>query len=166
MGTLTVSNDLNLFGVTIMEVSHTACDKVRGITNLALGGTLQVVVSGALQGGEVFKLFDAKAITGDFAYDLPTLPGGLGWDTSSVPVDGRLKVTGGTLTAPTLQVAQNGNQLTFSWDHVSFKLQSQTNNLSTGLSSNWADYPGGDSSPVTVPINPANPTAFFRLISQ
>lgn len=166
IGTLTISNNLSLFGTTTMEVSHSACDKVKGVNDLALGGGLQVVVSGALQGNEVFKLFDAKTITGDFVYDLPALTSPLAWDASAVPINGTLKVTGGTLTPPPLQVSQSGNQLTFSWDHVSFKLQSQTNNLSTGLRSNWSDYPGGDSSPVTVPINPANPTVFFRLISQ
>ena len=59
IGTLTISNDLTLNGATIMQVSHTAADQVAGIGSLTLGGTLQVVVNGALTGGEVFKLFAA-----------------------------------------------------------------------------------------------------------
>jgi autotransporter-associated beta strand protein len=94
IGTLTISNDVSLFGTTVMEVSHAAADKVAGIRTLSLGGTLQVIVNGPLKGGEVFKLFEATNYTGDFVYELPTLPGSLGWDYASVPVDGTLKVTG------------------------------------------------------------------------
>ena len=40
-------------------------------------------------------------------------------------------------------------------------LQAQTNALSSGLGTNWVNYPG--SSPVTVPIDPANGSVFFRV---
>ena len=66
---------------------------------------------------------------------------------------------------PTLGVSQSGNSLTFSWSGP-FKLQSQTNGLAVGVSSNWGNYPGGSTSPVVVTINPANPTVFFRLSLQ
>ncbi len=98
IGTLTISNTLTLSGTTEMEVSHTAADKVQGLTSVAFGGTLKVVVVGNLTGTEVFKLFDAApgSYSGDFAaYDLPTLSAPLAWDSSSVPVDGTLRVTGG-----------------------------------------------------------------------
>ena len=65
---------------------------------------------------------------------------------------------------PTLNVSQAGNVLNFSWMGL-FKLQSQTNTLSLGLSTNWYDYPD-TSNPVSETIDPANPTVFFRLISQ
>jgi autotransporter-associated beta strand protein len=98
IGTLTISNTLTLLGTTEMEVSHTAADKVQGLTSVALGGTLKVVVVGSLTGTEVIKLFDAApgGYSGDFAaYDLPTLSAPLAWDITSVPVDGTLRVTGG-----------------------------------------------------------------------
>jgi hypothetical protein len=44
-------------------------------------------------------------------------------------------------------------------------LQWQTNALNTGLSDNWSDYPDA-SNPVNVTVNPAIPSAFFRLRSQ
>jgi autotransporter-associated beta strand protein len=98
IGTLTVSNALALSGTTEMEVSPTAADKVQGLTSVTFGGTLKVVVVGNLTGTEVFKLFDAApgGYAGDFAtYDLPTLSAPLAWDTTSVPLDGTLRVAGG-----------------------------------------------------------------------
>lgn len=161
IGTLTVNNDLTLNGAAVMEVSHAAADRVSGINTLTLGGTLQVVVNGNLTGGEVFKLFAATNYTGDFTtYDLPVLSAPLGWDYSSIPVDGTLKVTGG---APSIVFSQAGNVLTFSWADANYHLQSQTNALSTGLGGTWFDFPGGAGSPVNVTIDPANPAVFFRL---
>jgi hypothetical protein len=51
------------------------------------------------------------------------------------------------------------------WWPGSFKLQAQTNNLASGLGANWFDYPGGATSPITIPINTILDTEFFRLIS-
>jgi hypothetical protein len=34
-----------------------------------------------------------------------------------------------------------------------------------GFTSSWVDYPGGGISPVTVTINPANPSVLLRLVS-
>jgi fibronectin-binding autotransporter adhesin len=97
IGTLTINNSLTLSNgcVAVMEVSHTAYDRVVGLSSVALGGTLQVTVTGTLVGGEAFKLFDSTSYSGDFAtYDLPALMSPLSWDTSSVPVDGTLRVAG------------------------------------------------------------------------
>jgi autotransporter-associated beta strand protein len=167
-GALTINNNLTLAGTTVMEVSHAATDRVTGLGLVSLGGTLQVVVQGTLSGNEVFKLFSATTYTNDFAiYDLPVLPTPYAWDYSKMTVDGTLRVTGGgDLPPPKLAVAQTGNQLAFSWNDVSFKLQAQTNSLQVGLGGSWGDYPGGNASPVNVTVNPANPTVFFRLISQ
>jgi hypothetical protein len=37
--------------------------------------------------------------------------------------------------------------------------------MDVGISNNWGDYPGGGTSGLTVPINPAQGTVFFRLVS-
>jgi fibronectin-binding autotransporter adhesin len=97
IGTLTINNTLALSGTTEMEVSHTAADKVQGLASVILGGTLKVVVVGPLTGTESFKLFAAApgGYSGDFFYDLPPLDAPLAWDTSSMAVDGTLRVTGG-----------------------------------------------------------------------
>jgi autotransporter-associated beta strand protein len=64
---------------------------------------------------------------------------------------------------PTLNLSNIGNALQLSWTDSTrnFKLQMQTNLLEA----NWADYPGGSTSPVTVPNTDANATMYFRLIS-
>ena len=62
---------------------------------------------------------------------------------------------------PTLSVTSlGGNQLQFSWTGGG-TLQAQTNSLSTGLGTNWVNYPG--SSPVTITINPSAGSVFFRV---
>jgi autotransporter-associated beta strand protein len=68
--------------------------------------------------------------------------------------------------ATNLTAAVSGSTLTVSWPatHLGWILQAQTNGLGAGLGANWSDVAG--SSGVTsqnIPINPANPTVFFRL---
>jgi hypothetical protein len=70
-------------------------------------------------------------------------------------------------TVPVLTNSYTGSALAFSWaaDHVGYRLQAQTNDLSTGLSATWFALPSSDlTNAVTVPVNPANPTVFYRLI--
>jgi len=44
-------------------------------------------------------------------------------------------------------------------------LQSQTNAINAGLSTNWLTIPGTDATnQALVPVNPANGSVFFRLI--
>jgi len=70
-----------------------------------------------------------------------------------------------TVTQPVLNFTTTGggSSLQFSWTG-SYKLQSQTNTLTTGLSATgWGDYPGGGASPVTVSVDPSIGSVFFRL---
>jgi polygalacturonase len=58
-------------------------------------------------------------------------------------------------------------QLQLSWpqDHLGWRLQIQTNDLSTGLGTNWVDFP--DSTNVTsanIIPDPANGSVFYRLV--
>jgi hypothetical protein len=69
------------------------------------------------------------------------------------------------IAAPSLNAVQTGNTIAFSWSGP-FKLQSQTNTLSVGISTNWFNYPGGSVSPINVTINPTNRTVFYRLSLQ
>ena len=74
-------------------------------------------------------------------------------------------VQNATITPPTLNFTATGggSSLQFSWAG-SYKLQSQTNSLTTGLGgTGWYDYPGGMSSPVTVTVDPSKGCVFFRL---
>jgi fibronectin-binding autotransporter adhesin len=168
IGTLTVSNNATLGGTLLMEVNRAASpnsDHLVVSGTLTAGGTLQVTnIGGVLQVNDTFQLFPS-GISG-FAVSLPandTLNNVSYTWQNNVVANGSVKVLSVTpLAAPVLTNSVLGNTITFSWSGA-YKLQSQTNSLSVGLSSNWSDYPGGGSSPVNVTINPANPTVFFRL---
>ena len=59
------------------------------------------------------------------------------------------------------------NQLTLNWpaDHTGWTLQAQTNNLSVGLGTNWANVSGSTlTNQVVIPINITNGSVFYRLI--
>ena len=66
----------------------------------------------------------------------------------------------------TITNSVSGNNLNLSWptDHEGWRLQVQTNSLSTGLSSVWYDWPNSTNlTSVSIPLNPANPSVFFRM---
>jgi len=169
IGTLTINNSLSLAGTTTIEVSRNgftlASDRVVGLTSVSFGGSLVVNNIGpdALVQGNTFQLFNIGG-TGNFTGITPALPLPLAWSFNAAT--GLLSVTG---PQPTLNYVNNGNSLTFSWVNgggYTFKLQSQTNSIDIGISNNWFDYPGGGSSGVSVPINAAQGTVFFRLVSN
>jgi len=80
---------------------------------------------------------------------------------------GSLLVPSTMASNPTnITASVSGNTLTLSWpaDHLGWILQSQTNSLTIGLSTNWVDVAGsGSSNTNVITINPALPTAFYRL---
>jgi hypothetical protein len=53
--------------------------------------------------------------------------------------------------------------MTLSWSGEGYRMQAQTNGLSSGPM-NWFDYPGGTTSPITIPVNSANRSVFYRLV--
>ncbi len=74
----------------------------------------------------------------------------------------------GVATNPTnITTSVSGNVLTLSWpaDHIGWRLQVQTNSLSSGLGSGWTDVAGSTSvNSVNVTISPANGTVFYRMV--
>lgn len=72
-----------------------------------------------------------------------------------------------SLVSTNLNFQVSGNQLLLSWpqDHLGWRLQIQTNDLNSGLSTNWVDWP--DSTNVfqtNIVFNPANGSVFLRLV--
>jgi autotransporter-associated beta strand protein len=171
IGALTVSNDLTLLAgsFTSLEVDKAAhtLDQIIGVANLTYGGTLQIAnLAGTLAAGDAFKLFDAQNYSGTFASLSPATPGlNLLWDTSTLATDGTLRIVPAVNTSPTsIVITVNGNILNLSWpsDHTGWRLQVQTNGLDLG---NWQPWPGSmNTNSVFVPIDPLNPSVFFRLI--
>jgi fibronectin-binding autotransporter adhesin len=128
----------------------------------AAPGTLTVSNPGpALAVGDKFTVFSQPLANGAA---LTVTGAGATW-ANHLAVDGSITVT--AVTRPALNFTNPGNSLQFSWDTSfgSFRLQAQTNSLSVGLGNNWGDYPGGGTSPVTVPMDVTKGTVFFRLVS-
>ena len=73
-----------------------------------------------------------------------------------------------TATNPTnVTSVVNGNNLELSWpaDHIGWRLQVQTNSLSTGLGNNWVDVPNtATANSYTNVINPENGSVFYRMV--
>jgi autotransporter-associated beta strand protein len=172
VGTLTVANNITLGGGMLMELNRSLSPNgdrlVSASGAITGGGTLTVTNSGpALQAGDTFQLF-LVGVSG-IAANLPATDPANGrsytWQ-NNLAANGSIKVlTSTVLEPPVLTNSVSGNSITFSWSGP-FKLQAQTNSLSVGLSGNWTDYPGGNTSPVVVSISATNPSVFFRLAPQ
>src|SRR6202012_498879 len=64
-------------------------------------------------------------------------------------------------------VTAGSGQLTLQWptDHTGWRLQAQTNNGTTGLTTNWYDVSGATlTNQIIVPVNPTNGSVFYRLV--
>jgi hypothetical protein len=82
----------------------------------------------------------------------------------------QLQYLGTVNQTPTRITTQlSGNQMTLSWpaDHIGWQLQAQTNATSVGLGTNWVNVAGSATvNSVTVSLNPANGTVFYRMVYQ
>lgn len=104
-GTLTINNSLSMTSSasTLIELSGTSLDqfdRVIGLANLTLDGTITVsLLSFAPVAGDSFDLFDWSGTLDSSAFNvatdlvLPTLSGGLGWDTSGFLSSGVIVVS-------------------------------------------------------------------------
>ena len=171
IGTLTINNTLNINGGTVaMRISKTGGavtnDLVAGLNNVTYGGSLVVTNAGpsALAGGEMFQLFSASGSkTGNFT-NVTILPV-TGATGTFDPATGTLTIVAAA-SAPTptnITYTVTGSQLVLNWPAgQGWQLQSQTNSLSTGLTTNWTTVSGA-TPPFTNTITPANPSVFYRL---
>ncbi len=169
---LTINNNLTLAGTALMQIGKSGAtpvnDSVVGVTNITYGGTLIVTnATGAtIVAGDAFVLFSASGTNSGNFTNIVVQPTIAGLTSSFNPTNGTLTFSSTAVASPTLNFTNlGGGSLQFSWTG-SYKLQSQTNTLSTGLStisSDWGDYPGGGSSPVSVTVDPAQDSVFFRL---
>ena len=167
IGTLNLGKALALSGNTIVKINKgagSAHDLFTGQSSVTYGGTLTVSnLSGTLTTSDTFTLFSPGASASNFASIVGSPGPGLAYSFTN----GVLGVVVGVANNPTnITFSLSGSTLTLSWpsDHVGWILQSQTNGLGKGLSSNWVDVAGSGSSNTNVStINPANPTVFYRL---
>lgn len=171
IGTLTINNNLTLGGNLAIEVNKSGAPTsdqivVSGTLNNTGTGTVTVTNLGpALAQGDSFTLFNKPVVNGNA---LLVTGAGVIWN-NKLAVDGTIAVATVISTTPTnITFTVSANTLTLSWpaDHQGWSLQAQTNAPGVGIGTNWAVVPGSSSvTQVVVPINPANGSVFYRLIS-
>jgi autotransporter-associated beta strand protein len=174
IGTLTFSAPPVLNGTTVMELNRGSAPNSDGLVinsgTLNCGGVLTVANIGpAVKAGDSFQLFQAGNITGSFAsVNLPALDANLVWNTNDLS-RGWLSVAQTVATNPTnLTWSVSGADLALSWpvDHTGWRLQVQTNSLTTGLGETWFDVPGSAvTNSLILPMDLNNESVFYRLIS-
>lgn len=145
LGTFTVASNAVLQGTAAMDLNQSAAtNDVLAAAGITYGGTLALTnVAGTLTASDTFKLFEAASYSGAFAAITPATPGaGLGWNTNTLTTDGVLRLVVTVNANPTnITTSVSGSTLTLAWpaDHIGWRLQVQTNSLSTGLNTNWSD---------------------------
>jgi autotransporter-associated beta strand protein/T5SS/PEP-CTERM-associated repeat protein len=173
VGTLTINNNLTIQGGAFLRINKTGgsptSDHITGLGTANYGGTLTIsnVTADAtpLVAGDTFTLFSAATHNGHFT----NIAGSPGSGLAYAFTNGVLSVVTGVASNSTnITFNVSGNTLSLSWpaDHLGWILQRQTNSLTVGLSTNWVDVAGSASITSTnITINPATPTAFYRLRS-
>lgn len=173
---LTINNNLTFMpgstNVAIISSTNGASALVQGITTANYAGTLQVydlASPSSPTNGQTFQIFSASGFSGKFTNITPAPGAGLAW--SFAPSSGILSVVSGvSQTPPNFTSSVTGTNLTLSWaaDHTGWRLLEQTNHLNLGVSSNtndWATVNGSAlTNQATIPIDPAKPGDYYRLV--
>jgi autotransporter-associated beta strand protein len=171
IGTLVITNVLTFQSnsTNVMELdaaSHTN-DLITGMASVNYGGQLVLTnLDGAFAAGDSFKLFGAGTYNGTFASIIwPPLTGALVW-TNKLAVDGTIGVIAPVNTTPTNLVYEaTSGMLTLNWpeDHISWRLEVQTNALDSGLTTNWFPLGYETTNTASFPIDPSAGSVFYRL---
>jgi autotransporter-associated beta strand protein len=177
LGILTISNSLTFAdgSTAFMQVQHLPLtnDSVKLSGTLTEGGTLSVTNANAtaFAAGDSFKLFNAGAYSGTFSkLILPSLPAGLGWNTSALGTSGMISVA--ALSSPVITSARlssgklvmTGTGGLANW---SYCVMTATNMVSPHwipLATNQFDASGNFAS--TNVIDPLWPQSYYRLQLQ
>ena len=108
----TIDGDLDMVAGATLQLDVAGVgnsDQLIVSGNLAAAGTLEIVPSASFDGsaGDLFQFLDFDTSSGAFdAFDLPTLNGGLTWDTSNILVNGTLSIV-----APEIGCDLDGNSV-------------------------------------------------------
>ena len=175
VGTLTVTNTVNLGGTAWMKLNRGASpnsDKLSA-PNIALGGALVVTnIGAALHIGDSFTLFTGT-LSGTFNGNV-TLPSGYTWNTNLLEVNGTISVTGiaaGPVISSVDYSQLSSGTLTFNATGGAsggpFSILTSTNltlPLASWTTAQTGDFDGtGSITGFSVTVNPALPQSFFIL---
>ena len=178
-GTLAMAG-LNL-GSSSIDVTHSSFKVAEGgnvaATTLNVDGTniVNILDSSLSVGTNTLFTYSGGSIGGSSGFDgfklgsLPTLPSGSSAMLLNTGSAVQLAITSGTIVSnPVMTNTVSGSTLTLSWpsDDLGWRLEVQTNSLSTGLSTNWSTWPNSTNvNSVSIQINKTAGAVFFRLVS-
>jgi autotransporter-associated beta strand protein len=170
IGTFTVNSNVVLNGNVRIRVNKSLVqsnDLISATGSIANGGVGTVTITniGAtpLAVGDSFKIFSGAVSNGAA---LVVTGGAVSW-VNNLSVDGSIQVAPSIANYPTnISYSLSGGTLNISWPgtHLGWILQSQTNALGVGLTTNWHDVSGtAGVTNQSASLDPANPTVFYRL---
>lgn len=172
IGTFTVNNDIILGGNVFIRVDKSLGqpnDRIAATGTITNAGTGTVIVTNigttALAPGDTFQVFTKPVVNGEV---LTVTGGDVNWQ-NNLAVDGSIRVISVIVNYPTnMTFAFRNGVLDLLWPetHLGWILQCQTNALSVGLnpSGPWYDIPGSQNvTAMSIPVDPATPTVFYRL---
>lgn len=167
IGTLTVGGTLTLDALSTntfeVDGSIPTNDVVVLGSTVAYGGVLKIVPTGSFTNGQMFTVFSGVGATAPSNFASIVSTGG----TTFSFTNGILTVvSAGPVTPPPtlLTNSVSGSTLSLSWPSgQGWRLQQQTNALSVGLRTNWADVTPGSASSTNITVDKTRPTTFYRL---
>jgi hypothetical protein len=170
LGSLTVTNGIELAGAVNMNIDASATPNSSELVSptITVDGTATLTVNNlGPEAGATFHLFSQAVSFPGGSVSLPTLTGTNLW-INNLAVDGSITLLAPPLVTVNTNVTSitntfDGSNLTLTWpqDHIGWRLQTQTNLLS----SNWVDVAGADQTNlVVIPVTRTNASVFYRLI--
>ena len=159
-GTLELSGANTYTGTTLVNSGTLQLDSVvtsSSALKLVTGAALNLNFSGTLS---VASFSTNNVALSPGTYTASNLPG-------FITGSGSIQVLGGIPMTPTTITFTAGNgHINLSWpaNYQGWILQTQTNSLNVGISTNWVDVAGSASlTSTSILINTKTPTAFYRL---
>jgi hypothetical protein len=155
------------------NVASTTIPVITAAAAVTRNGTCNIAISNSIvNSGSVYPLVKYGSLAGAGSFVLSSVPSGvtatLTNDTSNMWIALTVAVGNNVNTSPTnITTSVSGKTLTLSWpaDHIGWRLQTQTNSLSTGLGTNWVDVPNTSTvNSCTNAINTANGSVFYRMV--
>ena len=172
VGTLTFGGNLTLNAASTNSFAVTT---VGGVSNsVTVSGTLNPnssvikITSGTSLAVGTYTLFNYTGISGSFnatpVFDVAPAATASIVDTGSGQIN-LVVATPGPSGPASITNSISGSTLSLTWPAgQGWRLVSQTNDLTTGLTTNWFTVPGVSDGSATITVDPTKPTVFYELV--